>query len=744
LKNNIFLDNNQNHIKMKIKSLLSAFFVCIVAAINAQNIHHHIFVNIDVTNKAIEATDSVSIPVSFLEKNKGELTFKINAGFAVKSADANCKIAEIKADYLQNSSEIKAKTYLVSFTKPNTSSFVLPLQYSGKVEGEIKEGAAEYARGFSETDGIISSEGVYFANSTLWVPLFGSALYTFNLSATIDSAYGIISQGARTKNEIRKDKKLITYQSENPSDEFYLIAGKWTEYNSHAGSILVQAELRKPDEELANKYMGATVGYLELYNRLIGAYPYSKFTLVENFWETGYGMPSFTLLGEKIIRLPFIINSSYPHELLHNYWGNSVYVDYSKGNWCEGLTAYMADHLFKEQIGQANEYRRSTLQKFTDFVNESNDFPLAKFQSRNNSAEEAVGYGKSSMVFEMLRYTYGDDVFRKAIATFYAENKFKMTSFDEVRITFEKVSGKDLKEFFNQWLNRTGAPGIALSNVNVKNENSLNIISFTLSQTQKEDVFNVMVPVVIFLEGVDSVIVKKINLTKREESFSFSFNQRPARIDVDPQFNVFRRISKEEVPPCISQIFGDKDVVMILPKSSPFIKEYTDLAEQWKQTQQVQGNNIEIKMDEDIKELPNKACWIIGFENKFAKSTEVFSQFNDVMPKETLSQIDSLKKNGAMVYMYRNPINNAVTNGFLGSTNQKMIAGLKRKIVHYTKYSYLGFEGDEATNKLKGEFPVTGSPLSFYIKYDGKTLPVSAKLNVRKALIDNVPNNKMK
>lgn len=729
---------------MKIKSLLSAFFVCIVAAINAQNIHHHIFVNIDVTNKAIEATDSVSIPVSFLEKNKGELTFKINAGFAVKSADANCKIAEIKADYLQNSSEIKAKTYLVSFTKPNTSSFVLPLQYSGKVEGEIKEGAAEYARGFSETDGIISSEGVYFANSTLWVPLFGSALYTFNLSATIDSAYGIISQGARTKNEIRKDKKLITYQSENPSDEFYLIAGKWTEYNSHAGSILVQAELRKPDEELANKYMGATVGYLELYNRLIGAYPYSKFTLVENFWETGYGMPSFTLLGEKIIRLPFIINSSYPHELLHNYWGNSVYVDYSKGNWCEGLTAYMADHLFKEQIGQANEYRRSTLQKFTDFVNESNDFPLAKFQSRNNSAEEAVGYGKSSMVFEMLRYTYGDDVFRKAIATFYAENKFKMTSFDEVRITFEKVSGKDLKEFFNQWLNRTGAPGIALSNVNVKNENSLNIISFTLSQTQKEDVFNVMVPVVIFLEGVDSVIVKKINLTKREESFSFSFNQRPARIDVDPQFNVFRRISKEEVPPCISQIFGDKDVVMILPKSSPFIKEYTDLAEQWKQTQQVQGNNIEIKMDEDIKELPNKACWIIGFENKFAKSTEVFSQFNDVMPKETLSQIDSLKKNGAMVYMYRNPINNAVTNGFLGSTNQKMIAGLKRKIVHYTKYSYLGFEGDEATNKLKGEFPVTGSPLSFYIKYDGKTLPVSAKLNVRKALIDNVPNNKMK
>jgi aminopeptidase N len=131
----------------------------------------------------------------------------------------------------------------------------------------------------------------------------------------------------------------------------------------------VQAELRKPDTALANRYINATADYLALYEKLIGPYPYSKFTLVENFWETGYGMPSFTLLGEKIIRFPFIITTSYPHELLHNYWGNSVYVDNTKGNWCEGITAYMADHLFKEQQGQGAEYRRTTLAKFTDFVN---------------------------------------------------------------------------------------------------------------------------------------------------------------------------------------------------------------------------------------------------------------------------------------------------------------------------------------------------------------------------------------
>ena len=58
-------------------------------------------------------------------------------------------------------------------------------------------------------------------------------------------------------------------------------------------------------------------------------------------------MPSFTLLGAKVIRLPFIVSSSYPHEILHNWWGNGVFVDVQQGNWCEGLTAYLADHLLQ-------------------------------------------------------------------------------------------------------------------------------------------------------------------------------------------------------------------------------------------------------------------------------------------------------------------------------------------------------------------------------------------------------------
>ena len=85
-----------------------------------------------------------------------------------------------------------------------------------------------------------------------------------------------------------------------------------------------------------------------MYNELLGDYPFEKFAVVDNFFASGYGMPSYTLLGSQVLRLPFIIYTSLGHEVCHNYWGNSVYVDYGSGNWCEGLTTYCADYLYKD------------------------------------------------------------------------------------------------------------------------------------------------------------------------------------------------------------------------------------------------------------------------------------------------------------------------------------------------------------------------------------------------------------
>jgi len=723
---------------MKSKKFKLSLIIAILIAncIQAQVFHHEIKAFINTKEKSIEVTDSIKFPSVYMKNVKDTFSFYLNSNFKLISLDPNTMITEIKSDYLDSSSDVSVKKYMVQYPSSNyNKQFILPVYYKGKVEGDLKKDAADYARGFSQTSGIISDDGIYLAGSTFWIPNFNDSLFNFNLTVLIDSSMSVVSQGTRTKNEINQYKKNIRYELTEPTDEAYLIAGKWTEYNKKFSNILVQAFLMHPDTALANKYLGITGSYLTLYDKLIGPYPYTKFALVENFWETGFGMPSFTLLGEKVIRFPFILYSSYPHELLHNYWGNSVYVDIDSGNWCEGITAYMADHLLKEQAGQGAEYRRVTLQKYTDFVNDGNDFPVTQFISRNNSAEEAIGYGKVLMIYEMLRYKFGDAVFRKAFADFYKDNKFRRASFNDIMKSFEKVTGQDLNSFFDQWLNRTGAPTLKLSDVEVFAKKGQFELSFTLSQVQKDEPFNINIPVAIYLENVDSVTIKNLTLSQREEKFTFSFDKRPTRIDVDPQFNVFRRLDKGEVPPTFSQIFGDTDAVIILPKKSNFLKEYTDMAEHWQQTQEVQGCKLKIIYDSDLNELPDKTTWIVGFENKFASGLNVLNNYLEYFPKKTIEQLDTMKKDGALVYAFKNPQNKMFTNGFIGSNNQAMIKALKIKMTHYTKYSYLGFIGDRAENKLKGEFPVIDSPLNYSIKYDNKTIPITATIKPRKALM---------
>lgn len=677
---------------------------------------------IDVVNSVLDVKNQISLPKYLFSKNAKSIEFYLNKNLSIKKIEGGQIENLINEDTLNN---MYVNKYRLVFKKTNNYNFTI--QYSGILKDDIKDSATEYARGFSETKGVISQKGIYMANSTYWLPTFNkNLLSTFKLNVNINKDWSIVSQGDRTKNEVDGDKKMITYHSPEPMDEVYLIGAKWTEYSKKSGDVEVQAFLRTPDQELADRYLNVTSGYLQMYNTLIGEYPYTKFALVENFWETGYGMPSFTLLGEKVIRFPWILFSSYPHELLHNYWGNSVFVNYDKGNWCEGITAYMADHLMQEQRGSGATYRRNTLQKFADYVNTENDFPINQFLNRNNSAEEAIGYGKVLMVNNMLRYELGDEIFIKAYQKFYVDNKFKKVSFPEIQKSFEEVSGKDLSAFFKQWIDRKGAPALSISNVS-SNGNKLH---FMLKQTQNEGVFKVNIPVAIYTEGNNKVVWKSVEMTEKEQKFTFDLAQKPLRVEVDPQFNIMRRLDRKEVPSSLSQVFGETKSTIIVPANSKSKAAYQKMAETWKATQESQGKSVAIVNDNDIKNIPvDQSVWILGYENNFY-GKELKTIYKDGFNASNTEMISNLESSGALVYAIPNANNIAQSVGFVGANSDAAIAALTSKLLHYGKYGYLGFEGDGAKNVMKGSLPALDSPLSVKVN-DGE---VTAKLIPRKAL----------
>lgn len=706
--------------------LLFVLFMAITSQSRAQQIRHIIYVKPDIKTSTIHVIDSVQFLTSEVKSLK-TIEFIINKNLIVVGKNSKIKLI---SEFSAKPESTKWK-FSASLNPSNTKYTYLVLEYSGKIDDKIHEGEVEYARGFSETSGIISEQGIYLAGATFWIPHFDFAkTFSFQLAVDLPEEWKVVSQGKRIELLTKNGMTKTVYSCPEPMDEIYIIAAKFTEFSQKHGEIDVQAFLRTPDAALSKKYLETTGFYLDIFEQLIGKYPFSKFALVENFWETGYGMPSFTLLGEKVIRFPWILHSSYPHELLHNWWGNSVYVNSDLGNWCEGITAYHADHMIKENQGGGVEYRRATLQKYTDFVNSGNDFPLKEFRSRNNPAQEAVGYGKSLMINHMLRIMLGDSIFIEAYRDFYKSQKFKFASFSDIRNSFEKLSGTNLETFFDQWIVRQGAPEIILSDVKILEENKKYLIEYRLKQNQTNDTFQLNVPVAFYLEGDEIAEMHYVDMNTKEKVFQFTFDKKPLRMDIDPYYDIFRRLDPKENPPALSQLMGEQNSFMILPSKCNFLDNYKKLAEMWQKSWQIQGKKLNIVLDSEINNLPTEPYWVIGFENNYAHHN--FNTYKSYMDENIILKSEELMKSGSLVYVMKSPKGDA--NGFIGTTNPKAIEGLQRKLPHYAKYGYLGFEGDAPNNVLKGEFPIIDSPLS-WINEGISPLQIKTKLPLRKALM---------
>jgi hypothetical protein len=682
------------------------------------DLNHKLKVLIEPGTNSLEVEDEITLSENF---DQGNLVFMLNAALEIKEHSPHIQLEEIQLkgqapdigmdrdDAGDASSKLRIKAYRIKIEdeKPLATPFII--SYSGKISSPIVQSEENYQRGFSESPGIIDELGIYLAGSTYWVPHFEETLVGFELQTSLPEGWKTVSQGGRIEEAVVDGRHIDAWKEKKPQEEVFLIGAKFNEYSFNAGNVKAMAFLRTPDEALANKYLETTAQYLEMYRQLVGPFPYQKFALVENFWETGYGMPSFTLLGEKIIRFPFILHSSYPHELLHNWWGNSVYVDFETGNWCEGVTAYMADHLIKEQRGQGTEYRRTTLQKFADYVTPENDFPVAQFLSRHNSASEAIGYGKVSIIFHMLRQQLGDENFIRAIQRFNRSNAFRIASWKDVQEAFQSVSDKDLGPFFKQWINRKAAPEIALKNVVY----SANKVSFDIVQLQQDPPFILDLPLLI--ETSQGIRLQQLSIADRTQNFTFEENAPVTGLKLDPMFDVFRILHPDEVPASLSKAYGAESTLFVLPSNleKQQLDWYGDFIEQWKS-----GNTgeFEIMTDTELDEIPNdKTIWFLGYGNKF--TDQFFSPLKDHDVQLTgggltVHKKEITKDKNSTILTAKHPVNKDEVLVFFSIEKAEAIPGLVRKLPHYGKYSYLSFVGDEPTNTVKGQWEVIGSPLN--------------------------------
>ena len=692
-------------------------FYSLVTFASTTTFHHQMEIQLSPETSEIRVKDRIQIPEHIQNQELPlQIDFFLHAGLTVTDVQ-NAEIKVQGNEVALKSRSISIKHYTVTLP-PGQKEFTL--HFNGKINHPVQGPGQEYSRSFGSTPGVISPEGVFLANSSAWYPQFeDDVMVSFRLDIQVPADWDVVSQGTLVREQKTATTQNVIWEETQPQDDIYIVAGRYKRYTQSAGAVNALVYLRNADEALAQKYLDTTAQYIAMYNKLLGPYPYTKFALVENFWETGYGMPSFTLLGPKVIRFPFILHSSYPHEILHNYWGNGVFVDYAKGNWAEGLTAYLADHLVNEQRGKGEEYRRDVLQKYADFVNKEKDFPIIQFVSRHSASSEAVGYGKTMLFFHMLRQELGDENFVRVLRQFYKQFKFKQATFSDLLTTINATTGQDFSAQFEQWVHRAGAPDLLLREAETERTAQGFKLKMTVEQTQSGDPYRLHIPVSVTLEGEDMATQSHITIDQQTQTIEMDFHARPVRIDLDPHFDVFRRLDSREIPSALSQGFGAEKPLLILPARADkqILDAYRALAANWQKTQ---SNQLEVITDEQLTALPaDRTIWIMGWQNKFAETvskTLVDRGVTYQQKKLQLEQKTYPQAEHAVVLTTRQPSNPDKTLLWIASDNPKAIAELANKLPHYRKYSYLVFKGDELTNIDKGQWPITQSPLSQWVK----------------------------
>jgi hypothetical protein len=409
--------------------------------------------------------------------------------------------------------------------------------------------------------GIISPRGVFLGGDAGWYPRPETTPRWRTIRIDAPAGMEGVTAGERLSRETVGGRSRSLWREEPAVGDLALSAGPYVITERRQGGILLSTYLYPENAHLASSYLDASATYLRLFAELFGPYPFTKFAVVENFFPTGYGFPSFTLLGSTVIRLPFITTTSLPHEIAHSWWGNGVLVGPTGGNWCEGLVTYLADHLLEERKGgnAGRDYRLRMLSDFSLLVPPGGDFPLTRFASRVDPASRAIGYGKGAMVWHMLRTRVGDAPFFAALGEVYRSRRFRTATWDDFARALADASGQRLETFLPPWLEQPGGPLLSLADVVSRRQGEKWLVTGRV--VQQKPYFPLLVP--LRLEAAAAPFEQTLPLTAGEKSFHFLSDTPPRRLLLDPGADLFRLLPAGQLPANVNRLKGSTALLAV-------------------------------------------------------------------------------------------------------------------------------------------------------------------------------------
>ncbi|WP_066332986.1 M1 family metallopeptidase, partial [Azohydromonas lata] len=468
---------------------------------------HHITLRLEPAEGRLEGVDHMALPPG----RRGPLALQLMQGLQVQSVSA----AGRALPFTREGDALRLAT-------PAGASS-LEVRWSGRLAGQAPPRVA--------------AEGTWLPGEAAWYPRLGEADRVRVDVLTPPGQQAALTGALREEDSTPAGTRTVfeAYAGEPPT----LLAGPWQcEGRPHRG-LRLRACFHAEVAPLSQAYLDDAARHLDRYAAQLGPYAYAGFDMLSGPDPVGLGYPGLTYVSRAILPLPFMRARSLPHEVLHGWWGNGVRVRAGSGNWAEALTTYQSDYALSGAEAQ-ERMRREWLQDFAALAPAA-DTPLSAFVTKTHARDQVVGYGKGAFVFHMLERQLGQAAFDAGLKRFYAAHRLGDAGWRELQSAFESAGGQRLDGFFPQWLQRAGAPALALQGVDWREDG----VTLRLAQTQQGAPYALRVPVEI-TTGDGARETHVLALEGARTRADIATRARPVALQVDAHADVFRRLAAGE------------------------------------------------------------------------------------------------------------------------------------------------------------------------------------------------------
>jgi tetratricopeptide (TPR) repeat protein len=488
--------------------------------------HYRVEADINPRTQSLSATVAVNfVPV---DDRLSSAIFELHNALTVT------RVIDSTGRELQQSRNASDFTVRVSFPEPLTKgkAETITFTYDGRLTGQ--EESPIYGIRFAS----IQNDHAYLLYPARWIPTneYTADAFAALLRIAVPDGFKVVAPGLNTK-ESAAGRTIYQFDFTRPSFPASLAVVTADPVVVRAGGASQSVYFRGESAAMARAYGEEAGKQMEQLTALFGLPPSASLTLVETDANTsnGYAAPGMIFLSTKAIGKD--VNSRLiANQASRQWWGNMVYPATRNHIWLMHSMARYAELLEIEQASGPESVQAEMKDVYVEALT-VNDTPISQSSRLEDYSPEywAVTSAKGTAVISMLRFSIGDDAFKKLIKEFPAGYAWKPVTTAEFEKAAEQIGQRDLKGFFIQWIESNGAPEFKLDYTVFRTSKGFRIMG---KVAQDLDTFRMPVELKIETEGNPEF--KTVEVVGQQSEFVVETFGRPKKVTIDPNSRVLR------------------------------------------------------------------------------------------------------------------------------------------------------------------------------------------------------------